>query len=127
MVSDSETAMIIFTPAALYTHSDGNMTPLLDLWLSLGQSAIHPIQPDVMDIELVKARYGHRVALVGNILMDDLVRKGPADIEAQVQQRIERIGHKGGYIISSSNSLTDDMKPENVRAMIDAVDKHGWY
>ena len=32
----------------LITHSDGDMTPLLDAWLGLGQQAIHPIQPDVL-------------------------------------------------------------------------------
>ena len=42
----------------LITHSDGNMTPLLDAWLELGQQAIHPIQPDVMDINAVKQKYG---------------------------------------------------------------------
>ena len=31
----------------------------------------------------------------------------------------------GGYIISSSNSLTDDMKPENVIAMRDAIARYG--
>jgi hypothetical protein len=105
----------------LITHSDGNMTPLVDDWLTLGQQAIHPIQPDVMDIDLVKRRYGHRVALVGNIFMSDLVHKTPADIEAQVRQRIETIGAGGGYILSSSNSLTDDMRPENVLAMRDTI------
>ena len=111
----------------LITHSDGDMTPLLDPWLQLGQAAIHPIQPDVMDIHAVKADYGDRVCLVGNIFMNDLVHKEPADIEAQVRERIETIGKEGGYIISSSNSLTDDMKPENVRAMSDAIRKYGVY
>ena len=105
----------------LITHSDGDMTPLLDVWLKLGQAAIHPLQPDVMDIHEVKTRYGDRVALVGNIFMSDLVHKTPADIEAQVRDRIEMIGKGGGYIISSSNSLTDDMKPENIQAMILAI------
>ena len=109
----------------LITHSDGNMTPLLDDWLQLGQQAIHPIQPDVMDIDWVKQKYGRRVALVGNIFMSDLVRKTPAEIDAQVRRRIESIGAGGGYIISSSNSLTDDMKPENVLAMRDAIRKYG--
>ena len=109
------------------SHSDGDMTPLLDAWLELGQAAIHPIQPDVMDINTVKTKHGDRVALVGNIFMSDLVNKTPEDIDAQVRERIEKIGKGGGYIISSSNSLTDDMKPENVRAMADAIDKYGWY
>ena len=109
----------------LITHSDGDMTPLLDVWLELSQAAIHPIQPDVMDINMVKEKYGHRVAIVGNIFMPDLVNKQPSDIEAQVKGRIETIGKGGGYIISSSNSLTDDMKPENIIAMRDAIEKYG--
>lgn len=109
----------------LITHSDGNMTPLLDSWLELDQQAIHPIQPDVMDIHAVKRQYGQRVALVGNIFMSNLVHNTPAQIEAEVRDRIESIGAGGGYIISSSNSLTDDMKPENVLAMRDALHKYG--
>lgn len=109
----------------LITHSDGDMAPLLDVWLELGQQAIHPIQTDVMDIDAVKRQYGDRVAIVGNIFMSDLVHKGPAEIELQVRQRIETIGTGGGYIISSSNSLTDNMKPENVLAMRDAILKYG--
>ena len=106
-------------------HSDGDMTPLLDAWLELGQDAIHPIQPDVMDIVDVKRRYGQRVAIVGNIFMADLVQKTPGEIDTQVRERIETIGAGGGYIISSSNSLTDDMKPENVLAMRDAIARYG--
>ncbi|MFH1477121.1 MAG: uroporphyrinogen decarboxylase family protein [Verrucomicrobiota bacterium] len=111
----------------LITHSDGNMTPLLDAWLELGQQAIHPLQPDVMDIHAVKARYGGRVCLVGNISMADLVDKQPADIMAQARERIETIGQGGGYILSSSNSLTDDMKPENILAMRAALRQYGQY
>jgi uroporphyrinogen-III decarboxylase len=101
------------------------MTPLLDAWLELGQQAIHPLQPDVMDIDFVKRQYGRRVALVGNIFMSNLVHNTPAQIEAEVRERIASIGAGGGYIISSSNSLTDDMKPENVRAMRDAIRRYG--
>jgi uroporphyrinogen decarboxylase len=114
-------------PLPLITHSDGDMTPLLDDWLELGQQAIHPIQPDVMDIGEVKAQYGDRVCLVGNIFMDDLVHETPADIAAQVRDRTETIGQGGGYIISSSNSLTADMKVENVRAMAEAIEEYGRY
>jgi uroporphyrinogen decarboxylase len=111
----------------LITHSDGDMTPIMDDWLTLGQAAIHPIQPDVMDINAVKARYGDRLCLVGNIFMDDLVHKQPADIREQVRDRIEKIGLGGGYIISSSNSLTADMKDDNVRAMAEAIREFGVY
>ncbi len=111
----------------LIAHSDGDMGPILDDWLTMGQVAIHPLQPDVMDINRIKSDYGDRICLVGNIFMDDLVHQTPADITAQVRDRIERIGAGGGYIISSSNSLTADMKVENVRAMSEAIQEYGVY
>ena len=111
----------------LIAHSDGDMMPIFEDWLKMGQVAIHPVQPDVMDIECIKAEYGDRICLVGNVFMDDLVHKEPADIQAQVKARIEKIGAGGGYIISSSNSLTADMKVENVRAMSEAIRMYGGY
>jgi hypothetical protein len=123
----AQKAVAASLPLPLITHSDGNMTPLLDDWLQLGQAAIHPIQPDVMDIDQVKARYGQRVCLVGNIFMDDLVFKTADEITSQVRDRIERIGTGGGYIISSSNSLTANMKVENVIAMREAIHTYGAY
>lgn len=109
----------------LITHSDGDMNPLLADWLSLGQQAIHPIQPDVMDIGQVKRRYGARICLVGNIFMDDLIHRTRADIEARVLELIRIAGAGGGYILSSSNSLTDPMKPENILAIRAAIDAWG--
>jgi uroporphyrinogen decarboxylase len=104
----------------LITHSDGDMTPLLESWLELGQCAIHPLQTDVMDIYEIKRSLGDRVCLVGNIFMDDLVARDPAYIREEVHRRRERLG-PGGYILSSSNSLTDNMQPENIVAIRDAL------
>ena len=61
------------------------------------------------------------MAIVGDIFMDDLIHGEPTDIQRQVRQRLEIVGAGGGYIVSSSNSLTDSMKPENVLAMHDAI------
>lgn len=108
----------------LITHSDGDMTKLLDVWLDMEQDGIHPIQPDVMDIRDVKRKYGKKVCIVGNVFMDDLVHKDPEYIDQLVAGLIEDIGRENGYILSSSNSLTDDMKPENVIAIRDAISKY---
>ena len=107
------------------SHSDGDMNPLIDSWLELDQDAIHPIQTDVMDIYDIARRYGDRVSIVGNIFMDDLVNESPERIETEVRIRMEQLGTRGGYIISSSNSLTDDMSTDNVLAMRDAIDRYG--
>jgi len=109
-------------------HSDGNILPLLEDLLTLGMSGIHPIQPAAMDITEVKSRYGNRVCLLGNIDLDHTLTLGtPDEVDREVKERIREVGPGGGYIVTSANSLTDYCKPENVRAMAEAVEKYGKY
>ncbi len=109
-------------------HSDGNLFPVLPDLLTLGMDAIHPIQPSAMDIGRVKREYGHRVAIVGNIDLDYTLTRGePAEVEAEVKERIRTAAPGGGYIISSANSLADYCKVENVWAMARAIQRYGKY
>ena len=41
--------------------------PIMDDWLSLGQSAINLIEPQAMDIRYVKSTYGDRVCIVAQV------------------------------------------------------------
>jgi len=106
------------------SHSDGDMNPILDDWLQLGMNAIHPIQPDVMDIFQLKKDYGDRICLIGNIDMSKLTFGTPEEVDAEVKEKIESLSPGGGYIISSSNSISDYLDTENVRAMLNAIRKY---
>jgi uroporphyrinogen decarboxylase-like protein len=109
-------------------HSDGNLFPVLDGLLRLGMNAIHPIQPSAMDLGKMKAQYGRRVCIIGNIDLDYTLTLGPPEgVEREVKERIAAAGKGGGYIISSGNSITDYCKPGNVWAMASAVKKYGQY
>jgi uroporphyrinogen decarboxylase len=109
-------------------HSDGDLTPVLDDLLTLGMNGLNPIEPGAMDMKTIKAQYGDRISLWGNIdLRYALTRGTPEDTEAEVKQRIREAGPGGGYILGSSNSITDWCKVENVLAMARAVKKYGEY
>lgn len=109
-------------------HSDGNVMPVIDDLMSLGINGLHPIEPGPMDINEVKRLYGDRLCLVGNIdLHYTLTRGTPTEVEAEVRERIQRVGQGGGYILSSSNSITSYCKLENIIAMWDAVGRYGAY
>ncbi|MCD6318912.1 hypothetical protein J7M02_07595 [Candidatus Aerophobetes bacterium] len=108
-------------------HSDGNLMPILDDLLSLGMNAIHPIDPNCMNIEEVKHRYGSRICIVGNINMNNLKTGTPDQVEQEVKEKIEKIAPGGGYIVSSGNSLIGGLRPENVKSMVEAVVKYGKY
>jgi uroporphyrinogen-III decarboxylase len=109
-------------------HSDGNLLPILDDLLSLGMNGIANIEPNAMDINELKKKYGRRVCLVGNIDLHYTLTQGtPEEVEAEVKKRIQEVGPGGGYILASSNSLAGYCKPENVLAMNRALLKYGGY
>ena len=109
-------------------HSDGNLMPILDDLLTLGMNGIANIEPNAMDINELKKKYGRRVCLVGNIDLHYTLTQGtPEEVEAEVKKRIQEIGPGGGYILASSNSIAAYCKPENVLAMHRALLKYGNY
>ena len=110
-------------------HSDGNIMPLLEMILSAGPDGLNPIEPVAgMDLEFLKKTIGKQVCLLGNIDCARLLPFGrPAEVTAAVKKAISTAGKDGGYIVTSSNSIHSGCKPENVIAMVQAVQEFGEY
>ncbi|MEE9612493.1 MAG: cobalamin-dependent protein [Desulfatiglandales bacterium] len=109
-------------------HSDGDCTEVLDDLIDCGFHAYHPIQPKCMDIVEVKKKWGDKLCLIGNLNLDSTLTLGsPEDVQAEVYERIRTIGPGGGYMVSSSNSVTDYVPLANMKAMIDATFEFGRY
>jgi uroporphyrinogen-III decarboxylase len=78
-----------------------------------------------MDIAEVKARMGHRVALMGNVPPLDVgVRGTPADVMEAAQACLERGARGGGMILSFGGGVSPGTPAENIDALIEAAD--GW-
>jgi uroporphyrinogen decarboxylase len=109
-------------------HSDGDLTLVLDDLAECGICAIHPVEPQAMDIVALKKRYGDRFCFFGNIDLDYTLTRGSVeDVETLVKQRIRELAPGGGYGVAASNSVPDYVKPENYRAMVEAVKRYGRY
>jgi len=108
-------------------HSDGNILPLLDDLITLGMDGLHPLEPGPMDLGQVKRAYGDQVCLIGNVSVDALSTAEPREIEAIVRDCLKAAGEGGGYMVSSSNSIPDYARAENVRALAQAIQTYGEY
>jgi uroporphyrinogen decarboxylase len=108
-------------------HSDGDLMSILDDILSLGPAGLHPLEPGPMDLAEVKAHYGDRVCLIGNVSVDRLSAGTPDEIRQIVRSCITTGGPGGGYMISSSNSIPPYARSENVRAMAEAIREYAAY
>ena len=115
--------------AKVIKHSDGNLWGILDSIVETGIDAINPIEPVAgMDIAEVKAKYGDRVAVVGNIDCAHVLSEGDVEeVRDAVRECIRGAALNGGHILSSSNSIHSAVKPENYRAMIEAAREFGRY
>lgn len=106
-------------------HSDGNISEVIPDLIDIGINAIHPNEPGAMDIVENKKRFKNQICLIGNLdLRSTLVTSPVEDVEKEVFYLLENVGEHGGYIMSSSNSIADYCKLENVKAIRPAIEKY---
>lgn len=79
------------------------------------------------DIFRAKKILGDRACLMGNVPIRMLQIGSPQEVEEYCEKLIKICGKDGGFILRCSTDYTQEAKLENVKAMIDSVDKYGWY
>lgn len=83
---------------------------------------------DQSDIIKGKEEFGDWACIRGNVPGSLLVTGTPNQVEDYVKKSIEGCAEGGGYIVDGGVSgIPDEAKPENVKAMTDAVFKYGLY
>ena len=112
-----------------WKHSDGNLYPFLPSIVEAGSNGIDPIDPmGGMELSVVKAQYGDRVAIKGNVDQVELLASGPAaSVVEAVKTCIRDAGAGGGYVCSSSNSIHSGVDPELYLVMVEAIHRYGCY
>jgi uroporphyrinogen decarboxylase len=108
-------------------HCDGKIDDVLDGWLDAGIDALDPIDPAAgYSLGAMKRRIGDRVCLKGNVDCTGALCTGlPEQVEQEVRDCLDQAAPGDGLILSSSNTIHRGVKPENYRAMLDALRRHG--
>ena len=110
-------------------HIDGDIRKHLSVLIEeVGIDGLHAIEPGAnMDIFELKQRYGHRLALLGNLDCDLLARGTPAEVDRAVLKLMRHVAPGGGYVFSTANSVLPDVPLENLDAMLNAAHRYGQY
>ena len=106
-------------------HSDGNIYPVLDDIIASGFDALHPIEPESIDIYDLRERVGKSLCLIGNISVNTLSIGTPDEIRTLVRDRVTRLGHDGAYCVGSSNSVPNYVPFSNYLALLEASAEFG--
>ena len=102
-----------------FVHTDGNIMPVLEDYLSLGAACFQSVDPMAgLDIAEVKRRCQGKLALMGNVQCS-LLQDGPQEaIRASARYCLEHGSPGGGYIFGTSNTIFPGMPLENYEYML---------
>lgn len=106
----------------VFIHCCGKVDEIFPDLIEVGVDVFNPFQPEVMNVESIKERYGEKLSFFGGISTQRTLPYGtPSEVKNEVRRLIERIGRGGGYIAAPAHDVPRDAKPENVAAMIEAL------
>ena len=92
---------------------------------------VNPLEPPPMgdcDLAEIKAAYGDRLALMGNIHTTDVMLLGsPETVREACRKAIDAAAKGGGFILSTGDQCGRDTPFENIRAMIETAREYGRY
>ena len=104
-------------------HSCGNLGAIMGRLVECGINALHSLPPGLYDMKRLKADWGDRLCLLGNIDVDLLTRGTEEAVRRAVRTVRDEVFPGGGVILSSSNSIPNYVRPENYLAMMDEARK----
>jgi len=110
-------------------HSDGQIMALMDDIVEMGFDGVHPIERKAgMSLGLMKAKYGDKLTLIGNVDATSLLPHGTTrQIERQVLECLQIGAPGGGYILASDHSIHEGVKSANAKIMFEIAGRYRKY
>ena len=107
-----------------FIHTDGDITSVLDDYISTGAACFQSIDPMAgMDIAYVKKRCHGKMALMGNVQCN-ILQDGPKKaIKESALYCLENASPGGGYIFGTSNTIFPGMPLEHYEYMLQVFDE----
>ena len=106
----------------VFIHCCGKIDEIFPDLIECGVDVFNPFQPEVMDVQEVKRRYGRDLTFFGGISTQKTLPYGTvSQVRDEVRRLIDTIGRDGGYIAAPAHDVPRDARPENVAALLDVL------
>ena len=120
-----------YTKAKIFFHTDGDVFDLIDDFIEIGVDVLNPIQTsagNMANLEELKVRYGKDLIFCGAVDTQHILPHGtPEEVRQEMKRVINILGRDGGYMVASVHTIMHEVPPENILAMVDAVEEFGYY
>ncbi len=107
--------------AKVMLHSDGNVLPLLDMWVDAGVDALNPIEYRLgMDPVKLREQYGNRLACVGGVCNTEILPRGDrAELRDHVRHLFQAAA--GGGFIMATASIGGDVSASTFEYFVELL------
>ena len=110
----------------IFYHCDGFIEPIIEDLVEIGVSVLNPVQPECMNPEELRAKYGKKLAFWGTVGIQTTLPFGsPDEIRELVKSRIDTLGRDGGLLISPTHAIEPDVPWKNLMAFVEACRMYG--
>jgi uroporphyrinogen decarboxylase len=107
-------------PAIL--HSCGFAEEIMDDMIDdMKYDAKHSYEDIIMPVEEAYERWGHRIAILGGMDVDFVIRSLEEDIKTRCKAMLKRVEARGGYALGTGNSVPYYVPDEKYFAMISVI------
>ena len=117
--------------ARLFFHSCGSVRPIIPDLIEIGVEILNPVHVRAAGMEPValKRDFGDTLAFWGGGVDTQgvLPAGSPTEVKDDVRRNVEALAPGGGYVFSPVHNIQADVPPENVLAMLEALQEYGVY
>lgn len=104
----------------VWVHSCGNIAKAIPSLVEMGLDVLNPVQPECMDLDMLKRDFGDKLAFWGGISTQKALPYGtPDEVRAETVRVRDLMSRQGGYILSPAQELQDDVPVENILALLE--------
>jgi len=106
----------------VWVHSCGNVEKIIPSLIDMGLDVLNPVQPEAMDIAMLKERYGDRLTFWGGISTQRALPFGtPEEVKQEARRVRDLMSRNGGYILAPAQEIQGDVPAANIMALIEVA------
>jgi uroporphyrinogen decarboxylase len=119
------------TKAKIFYHSCGAVKELIPDLIDIGVDILNPVQVSAkgMDTKMLKKEFGKYITFWGGgcDTQHVLPYGTTKEVKEEVKKRINHLAPGGGFVFNTVHNIQDDVPPQNIMSMFEALDEYGKY
>ena len=112
-------------------HSCGNVRPIIPDLIEIGVDILNPVHINAagMDPFQLKKDFGNDIVFWGGgVDTQDVLPSGtPQQVKDHIKRNIDALAPGGGFVFNTVHNIQAEVPPQNIVAMIEALQEYGKY